>query len=46
MNAKMLTDLDSLHYEQIPLDQIDLGATQRVNSAAGMEFQVPDASRH
>jgi len=41
MTAKVLTDLDSEHYEQIPLDQIDLAATQRFNSFAGVNFQVP-----
>jgi hypothetical protein len=45
MTARVLTDLDSQHYEQIPLDQIDLAATQRINSAAGMEFQIPGALR-
>jgi hypothetical protein len=45
MTAKVLTDLDSQHYEQIPMDQIDLAATQRVNSAVGVEFQIPSASR-
>ncbi|HTW62380.1 MAG TPA: hypothetical protein VMD55_11275, partial [Terracidiphilus sp.] len=45
MTAKVLTVLDPQHYQQIPLDQIDLAATRRVNSAAGVEFQVPDASR-
>ena len=46
MTAKVLTDLDSEHYEQIPLDQIDLAATQNFNKAAGVEFQVPGASRN
>ena len=45
MTAKVLTDLDSQHYEQIPMDQIDLAATQRVNSTVGVEFQIPSASR-
>jgi hypothetical protein len=45
MTTKVLTDLDSQHYEQIPLDQIDLAATQRINSAAGLDFQVPGVSR-
>ena len=43
MTAKALTDLDSKHYEQIPLDQIDVAATERLNSAAGIDFQVPGA---
>ena len=46
MTAKVLTDLDSDHYEQIPLDQIDLAATRRFNTFAGVEFQVPAASRN
>jgi hypothetical protein len=45
MTARVLTDLDSRHYEQIPFDEIDVGATQRANSAAGIEFQIPNASR-
>jgi len=43
MTSRVLTDLDSQHYEQIPLDQIDLAATQRINTAAGVDFQVPGA---
>jgi hypothetical protein len=45
LTAKALTDLDSQRYEQIPLDEIDLAATQRVNSTAGVEFEIPSASR-
>ncbi len=45
MTAKVLTDLDSEHYEQIPLDQIDLAATKRFNTFAGVDFQVPAPSR-
>ena len=45
MTGKLLTDLDARHYERIPVDQIDVAETQRVNSAAGVEFQVPGASR-
>ncbi len=45
MTASVLTDLDPQHYEQIPLDQIDLAATQRTNRATGVEFEVPGASR-
>lgn len=41
MNAKILTDMDSNHYERIPLDEIDLAATAQVNRAHGVEFQVP-----
>jgi hypothetical protein len=43
MTAKVLIDLDSHHYERIPLEQIDLPATQQANSAAGVDFQVPGA---
>jgi hypothetical protein len=43
MTSRVLTDLDSQHYEQIPLDQVDLAATQRINTAAGVDFQVPGA---
>ena len=45
MTGKFLTDLDSRHYEQIPLDQIDVAATQRANVAAGLVFQIPNDSR-
>jgi hypothetical protein len=45
MTAKVLIDLDSEHYEQIPLDQIDLAATQNFNRAAGVDFQIPAAPR-
>ena len=45
MTATVLTDLDAQHYEQIPLDQVDLAATQWANSAAGVKFQVPSAVR-
>jgi hypothetical protein len=45
MTAKFLTDLDSQHYEQIPLDEINLAATQNFNKVAGVEFQVPFSVR-
>jgi hypothetical protein len=45
VNAKALTDLDQQHYEQIPLDQIDIAATEQTNRARGLDFQVPPASR-
>lgn len=41
MNAKALIDLDQQHYEQIPLDQIDIAATKQANRARGLDFQVP-----
>ncbi len=43
MNAKALTDLDPQHYERIPLDQIDIAATELANRARGVDFQVPGA---
>lgn len=46
MSAKVLTDLDREHYEQIPLDQIDLAQTERINIAAGVDFQIPAASHN
>jgi hypothetical protein len=46
MTAKVLTDLDSEHFEQIPLDQIDLAATRRFNTFAGVDFQIPAPSRN
>jgi hypothetical protein len=45
MNSKTLTNMDQRHYEQIPLDQIDIAATQQANRARGLDFQVPVASR-
>lgn len=45
MTSRVLTDLDSQHYEQIPLDQIDLASTKRFNTFAGVDFQVPVSSR-
>jgi hypothetical protein len=41
ITAKVLTDLDSAHYEQIPLEEINLAATQNFNKVAGVEFQIP-----
>ena len=45
MTSKVLTDLDSRHYEQIPINQIDVVATQWANSAVGVRFEIPSASR-
>ncbi|MGH9589602.1 MAG: hypothetical protein ACRD25_04370, partial [Terracidiphilus sp.] len=45
LTANALTDLDADHYEQIPLDRIDMPATARANRAGGLEFRVPGASR-
>jgi hypothetical protein len=41
MTTKVLTDLDSHHYEQIPLDQIDVAATQQANRENGVAFEIP-----
>jgi hypothetical protein len=46
MTGKTLTDLDSGHFARIPIDQIDVAETQRVNGAAGLQFQVPAAPRN
>ena len=45
VTSKALTDLDPNHYQQIPLDQIDIAATMRANRANGLEFQIPGASQ-
>jgi hypothetical protein len=42
ISATALTDLDSHHYARIPLDQIDLAATQQANRANGVDFQIPN----
>jgi hypothetical protein len=44
MTATVLTNFDSNHYERIPLDQIDLAATQQANRANGVDFQIPNTS--
>lgn len=41
MNTQALTDMDAQHFERIPLDQIDLAATAKLNRAHGVEFEVP-----
>jgi len=46
MTTRVLTDLDAQHYEQIPIDQIDVAATERVNKADGVGFAIPGASRN
>jgi hypothetical protein len=33
------------HHRDIPLDQIDLAATQRLNHDAGVDFQLPEAPK-
>jgi hypothetical protein len=45
MNSKTLTNLDQQRYEQIPLDQIDIAATEQFNRARGVDFRVPDSVR-
>jgi hypothetical protein len=45
VNSRALTDLDQQHYEQIPLDQIDVAATEQANRVRGLQFQIPAASR-
>lgn len=45
MNSKTLTDLDRQHYEQIPLDQIDMAETEQTNRSRGVDFQAPAGSR-
>jgi len=44
VTASVLTDLDGEHFEKIPLDQVDVAATQQANRASGIDFQVPAAS--
>ena len=46
VNSTSLTDLDRNHYEQIPLDQIDIAATQKANRAHGVFFEVPSGPRN
>ncbi len=45
MTSKVLTDLDPRRYELIPLDQIDVAATQWTNNAAGVSFRIPSPAR-
>jgi hypothetical protein len=45
LTAKTLTDLDNQHYHEIPVDQIDLAATEKANLASGVDFRVPATSR-
>jgi hypothetical protein len=33
------------HHRDIPLDQLDLDATEKVNHKAGVDFQLPELSR-
>ena len=43
LTARILTDLDAEHYQEIPLDQIDVAATEQANRSNGVDFQVPSA---
>jgi len=45
VTSSALTNLDSENFEKIPLDQIDIAATQQANRSRGIDFQVPVASR-
>jgi len=45
MNTTVLTDLDPLHFQRIPLDEIDLDATARLNRDRGVDFEVPSGTR-
>lgn len=41
VNSTHLTDLDDEHFETIPVDQIDVAATQQANRSSGIDFQIP-----
>ena len=45
VNSKTLTDLDQDHYEEIPIDQIDVAATEQSNRVHGLHFEVPGTLR-
>ena len=44
LTPKILYVLDQQHRD-IPVDEIDLAATQKVNRDSGIDFQFPVASR-
>jgi hypothetical protein len=44
LTSTTLTVLDS-NYRQIPLDEVNLAATEAANRAAGIDFHVPPATR-
>jgi hypothetical protein len=46
ITAEVLTDLDSEHNEKISMDEIDVAATQWINGAAGVGFEIPGANRN
>lgn len=41
ISSTSLTDLDGQSFEKIPLDEIDVAATQRANRSIGVDFEVP-----
>jgi hypothetical protein len=41
LSSASLTNLDGGHFEKIPLDQIDVAATEQANRSRGIDFQVP-----
>lgn len=41
VNSAFLTDLDREHFEKIPLDEVDIAATQQTNRRHGIDFRVP-----
>ena len=43
MSGTTLTNLDPQHFEEIPLDEVDVAATAKLNRAHGIIFQVPGA---
>jgi len=45
VTSRTLTDLDQHHYEQIPLDEVDVPATEQANRARGLDFEIPATSR-
>jgi hypothetical protein len=44
MNSRTLTNLDGQRYEQIPLNEIDLAATEQANHARGVSFEIPSGA--
>jgi hypothetical protein len=44
ISSTSLTNLDRGQYQKIPLEQIDIPATEQANRANGVFFQVPGAS--
>ena len=44
LTRTMLTVWDE-HHRVIPVDQLDLAATEKVNHDAGVDFQLPTVAR-